>query len=1044
MNVNKKRVLILVVLLSFTLLVGCFNNQKKSTLPNEAKQELSKGILKVQVEIPQQLKLQSQEIVASGQLTITSLECVLKQNESVESKVVNVLSNNVQIDFPELAVGSWQVEIYAKNSEGYSIYSGTNTAWIEADSMAKIEISLNPVPGGLDAQVEIPADLTVTSGEIRLEDFSGTQISQDLTISGTQGLANFAGLDPHTWPVEVELYNGSDSVGFGSGTVDILPGRTITANIALSIGSGNLIIDTSWNLPPEPPISIMGTWADGNAKISWESDSASSVMGYVVYRSTSEMGAKHLLTPSIISVTNYVDSSIVLGETYWYWIQAVSSDNLWSELSIPAIVVAGDTSSSNKYGIETAVFGSGIVIKTPDQDLYLDGSSVQLKAEPLQGYYFSHWEGSLTGNSNPVTIRVDGEKDIKAVFNKQIDKIATPVLLPNGGVFTEPQVIRVSCDTSEIAFLYTLDGSDPIYNNGQVLNGDFLHIQGELYLDHPATLKIMAYAFNDTMENSDIVTANFDFHYSLTVTTDLSQGSVDLKSPTNEFTGGEYAELSVIAQPGYRFSHWAGENGEDVLPYADGYRILMNDNKQITAVFTTNSIQTLIEQASDGDIITISPGVYYENLDFQGKIITLQSENPDDPNIVASTILDGRNRGPVVKFRSGETSDVALKGFTIRNGKGIPLEEYHCGGGIYITDSSSPTISKNVIEYNSADHGGGIFVADYSAPSITDNQIKHNSNDGVYIQENASPTLTNNMISNNEGTGIYIVGQSSGRITDNTIESNTDHGVYTDNASPVLENNKILNNTASYDGAGIYIKGDSVPEIRYNTIQGNSCMDEGGGVYVYEGNPIFEENIIEYNQAQDGAGMYLYYRATPQIINNQFRYNETTSPYIGNEKGVGGAIYIKCDSLIEGNTFEYNIASNGGALYIENSSNITIRNNTFNYNSASSNVSINGNGGSIYLTNINSCSIQSNHFTGNDAFDGGAIYLIRSSSANVYDNNFDENVAGEHGGAIYVSGTSKVLDSASSLLPTPDTFNSYTSNRPTDIYYESVHALVAE
>lgn len=79
------------------------------------------------------------------------------------------------------------------------------------------------------------------------------------------------------------------------------------------------------------------------------------------------------------------------------------------------------------------------------------------------------------------------------------------------------------------------------------------------------------------------------------------------------------------------------------------------------------SIQEAIYESWHGDTITVKPGVYTEDIIFAGRQITLTSENPDDPNVVAATILDGS-----ITFFLGETQSSILQGFTIR-GRVFPL-----------------------------------------------------------------------------------------------------------------------------------------------------------------------------------------------------------------------------------------------------------------------------------------------------------------------------------------------------------------------------------
>ena len=106
-------------------------------------------------------------------------------------------------------------------------------------------------------------------------------------------------------------------------------------------------------------------------------------------------------------------------------------------------------------------------------------------------------------------------------------------------------------------------------------------------------------------------------------------------------------------------------------------------------------IQDAIDNANRGDVIIIGPGTYYENINFMGKDITVRSTDPNDPDIVAATIIDGNQQDSVVIFNSGEESNTVLSGITIQNGK---VEHRGEGPGIRC-DSSSPKIGKcNIIK----------------------------------------------------------------------------------------------------------------------------------------------------------------------------------------------------------------------------------------------------------------------------------------------------------------------------------------------------------
>ncbi|WP_369019377.1 right-handed parallel beta-helix repeat-containing protein [Thermatribacter velox] len=185
-------------------------------------------------------------------------------------------------------------------------------------------------------------------------------------------------------------------------------------------------------------------------------------------------------------------------------------------------------------------------------------------------------------------------------------------------------------------------------------------------------------------------------------------------------------------------------------------------------------LQDAIDEAQSGDTIIASTGIYRENINFKGKNIVLQSTNPDDPQVVAETIIDGGNKGSVVTFQSGESSEAVLWGFTIRNGSGnipSPNPGLSCGGGIFIK-GSSPVLKKNRIQKNSAACGGGIYIEDGS-PSFLGNIIEANTSTiyggGICIVKafpiigSSDPNLKN-IIQNNQsglGGGIYADKEST-------------------------------------------------------------------------------------------------------------------------------------------------------------------------------------------------------------------------------------------------------------------------------------------
>ncbi|MCB0046993.1 MAG: VCBS repeat-containing protein [Caldilineaceae bacterium] len=90
---------------------------------------------------------------------------------------------------------------------------------------------------------------------------------------------------------------------------------------------------------------------------------------------------------------------------------------------------------SEQYQLVTAVIADGggpggLIERTPDKSAYTSGESVTLSAQPAPGWRFIGWRGSITGSNNPITLIMDGNKTIEAVFEESPDGEIEQLYLP--------------------------------------------------------------------------------------------------------------------------------------------------------------------------------------------------------------------------------------------------------------------------------------------------------------------------------------------------------------------------------------------------------------------------------------------------------------------------------------------------------------------------------------------------------------------------------------------------------------------------------------
>lgn len=352
------------------------------------------------------------------------------------------------------------------------------------------------------------------------------------------------------------------------------------------------------------------------------------------------------------------------------------------------------------------------------------------------------------------------------------------------------------------------------------------------------------------------------------------------------------------------------------------------------------TIQSALDNAEEGVTIIVAKNkVYKENLKLTGRTVILQSEDPLDPVVVATTVIDGGLKGPTIILGGTEIPGCVIEGFTIKNGKNAAS-----GGGI-VGNKSRATIRNNVITGNvAAVNGGGLYACE--------GEIRKNRITGNEALRGGGLALCGSLIQDNEisgNTALYNGEDLSGRggglfdcdgsILNNDIQGNTAEsaGGGLSACDGIINYNDISGNAAS-SNKGNACNGGGVAfceanPLAFNAITGNVAADEGGGVYGCD--VVIENNEVAGNDATYGGG---FSNCGAVIRFNWISNNSATVSgggianslaYIGGNEivgnktlsydaqddavGAGGGIF-NCDGLIENNTIVENRASFGGGL----------------------------------------------------------------------------------------------------------------------------------
>jgi len=316
----------------------------------------------------------------------------------------------------------------------------------------------------------------------------------------------------------------------------------------------------------------------------------------------------------------------------------------------------------------------------------------------------------------------------------------------------------------------------------------------------------------------------------------------------------------------------------------------------LTVPGSFSTIQAAIKASSNGDTIAVSPGTYYENINFRGKNVMLTSLYylASDTSYISSTIINGStpvhpDTASCVIFNSGEDSTAILQGFTITGGSGTKWQDIH-GAGLYregggiIIELSSPTIKYNMIMNNSATNttgvtssgGGGIRIGDGN-PGIYDNVIGFNQGRygaGIVLNYTGCKIKSNIIFYNTGGqdyfggSGIWITNNHSALpkiIENNTIVKNSSSvtggtgGISVWSAADVIiRNNIIWNNLPALQIKDV----GSYPDVTYNDVEGgytgigNINLDPSFLIQSYflnNGSPCIDagDTVTMYNDLMD-------------------------------------------------------------------------------------------------------------------------------------------------------------------------------------------------
>lgn len=311
------------------------------------------------------------------------------------------------------------------------------------------------------------------------------------------------------------------------------------------------------------------------------------------------------------------------------------------------------------------------------------------------------------------------------------------------------------------------------------------------------------------------------------------------------------------------------------------------------------------------------------------------------------------NDGGAIYLRTQDDAAVTVKGSTFSNGKA------HDGAGVYVASGAKLDATSTTFKDNVATYSGGAIYTEGGVISLTDSILdgndvtdytKNNDTGGaaIYANNSATVTLVNTNVTNNGNkelnrtkgdlvNAVINLIDSDLTVTDCVFENNT--GIYGGAiATQAPSGEKTLaistsnfTSNAAYTGGAVYVGPNVKFTIEYSifdannkaTGEGSTGYTSGGGAIqiLDAGEGTIDHVIIKNSQATQAGAIGIEGSAPVTIKDSTFENNVATS--------VGGAIYAATDATltVTGSTFTDNDAPFGSA--ISNDGALTLSGNTF-------------------------------------------------------------------------------------------------------------------
>ncbi len=313
--------------------------------------------------------------------------------------------------------------------------------------------------------------------------------------------------------------------------------------------------------------------------------------------------------------------------------------------------------------VNTTESSNGIIAMSPFTGPYPYGSTVEITAIPIDGCFFSHWEGEASGCENPLRFMVtNANSRISAVF----ERAATNQTLVFG-----PLPDRVLGEGPIRLNALASSGLPVTYS---VVSGPATVERDQLTINGAGRIVVRAVQSGNTEFSAVFAESEFTVFLALDVLVS-GYGTVIRNPALERYTNGTIVTLTAVPDFETVFTGWSGSASGSNNPI----QILMESNRVVVAGFlaTNGAIANIqltdlsfdpheVDVSGQERTITVtarltsgSTPIERVLLHFTGKYQTLELEMGPQ-NLVAGTLRDGAFQGCLLVNESVPTGGYSL------------------------------------------------------------------------------------------------------------------------------------------------------------------------------------------------------------------------------------------------------------------------------------------------------------------------------------------------------------------------------------------------